>query len=85
MGTLVLLLFLISPFLYPPSPLSLSLSLPPSSVALWNNSKKKPQVLKSSSHEAADVWITAVTALPYSDLVASGEFCCYSHDTYYID
>ena len=61
--------------LYPsflPPPLSLSLS-PASSVALWTTTKKKPQVIKSHSPESAgEMWVTAVTALPHSDLVASG-------------
>lgn len=51
-----------------------------SSLALWGTLKKKPLSVTRDAHSGngysetsgAENWITAVAALPYSDLVASG-------------
>ena len=54
-----------------------------SMVALWSMVKKKPlmyQKHNSTSNNAGtcvcDTWVSSVTALPYSDLIASG-VCVY--------
>ena len=51
-----------------------------STVALWSMLKKKPLVVHRHTQEhlptslpAQDVWVTAVAALPFTDLVASGK------------
>ena len=51
-----------------------------STVALWSMLKKKPLVVQKHTQEhlpaslaAQDVWVTAVAALPFTDLVVSGK------------
>lgn len=39
-------------------------------ISLWNANKKKPQQLISRAHDSK--WISSVTAVPFTDLVASG-------------
>ena len=49
-----------------------------SSISLWGVLKKKPLVTVKNAHvcgEGKQNWITAVTALQNTDLVASGENC----------
>ena len=58
-----------------------TLSFPPCrSVALWSLAKKKPVQYRPHDPASKGVgtcisenWVSAVTALPFSDLVASGE------------
>ena len=50
-----------------------------SSISLWGVLKKKPLLTVKNAHTGGDGkenWITAVTALQNTDLVASGKQAC---------
>ena len=58
-------------------------SRPSSTIAVWNIQRKKPLVSvnhhvddHSLSTIAGELWVTAVAALPFTDLIASGKHLC---------